>query len=113
MPDESEIVSLLREIRDLQKQHFERYSEFTAAALLRQEEATARSKDIAARQAEATQKAESARLEAQQFRTRVEERANEARAAAARSRNLLRVSIAINALLLAVLVFATLSRLQH
>ena len=43
MPDENaEVISLLREIRDLQRAHFERYKEFTAVALAQQDEATER-----------------------------------------------------------------------
>jgi hypothetical protein len=37
MDDMHEITELLREIRDLQKAHFERYQEFTQAVLDRQE----------------------------------------------------------------------------
>ena len=33
---DSEMIALLREIKDLQKAHFERYKEFTAAALEQQ-----------------------------------------------------------------------------
>jgi anti-sigma-K factor RskA len=39
MGDQEEIKELLREIRDIQKAHFERYQEFTAAALARQQAA--------------------------------------------------------------------------
>jgi hypothetical protein len=37
MEDMDEIKELLREIRDLQKAHFERYKEFTEAVLVRQQ----------------------------------------------------------------------------
>jgi hypothetical protein len=37
MEDMQEIKELLREIRDLQKAHFERYKEFTEAVLARQQ----------------------------------------------------------------------------
>lgn len=37
MEDMREAIELLREIRDLQKAHFERYKEFTEAALARQQ----------------------------------------------------------------------------
>ncbi len=39
MSDNGEVVELLREIRDLQKAHFERYKEVTASIIERQQEA--------------------------------------------------------------------------
>ena len=37
--DNGEVIALLREIRDLQQAHFERYKEFTAAAIAQSERA--------------------------------------------------------------------------
>jgi hypothetical protein len=41
MADNREVVELLREIRDLQKAHFERYKEVTAAIIRREQDAVA------------------------------------------------------------------------
>jgi ABC-type nickel/cobalt efflux system permease component RcnA len=53
MPEETETVALLREIRDLQRAHFERYKKSTAAALRRQDEASERQQQFTARTAQA------------------------------------------------------------
>ncbi len=73
--------SLLREIRDLQKAHFERYQEFTAAALQRQEDAVGRQERLSA---SASQEREAA----QQYRLQMQRYVAETRANATRSRTI-------------------------
>lgn len=67
MADESELLTILREIRDAQRAHHERYVEFSEAALKRQAEAAERSK---AAQERASAAAERARAAAGGARTR-------------------------------------------
>src|SRR5687767_127675 len=43
--DNGELIALLREIRDLQQAHFERYKEFTAAAVAQGEQAMQESRN--------------------------------------------------------------------
>ena len=43
--DNGEVIALLREIRDLQRSHFERYKEFTAAAIAQGDQAVQRQKE--------------------------------------------------------------------
>ena len=67
MPDDAEIIALLREIRDLQRAHFERYQQFTAAALDRSEDAAERQKQIAASSAREREASAEYRAQMQEF----------------------------------------------
>jgi hypothetical protein len=106
VPDESETVALLREIRDLQRAHFEQYKQFTAAALRRQEEA------IAIQQQSASSAAQ-ARQANQQFREEVQRNASDARRLASRARAIAWVSASLNAVLVFALVYALLVLLRR
>jgi hypothetical protein len=66
MSDNAEVVELLREIRDLQKAHFERYKEFTTSAERRAEEASERQKQLAAATAREREAAQQFRVESNQ-----------------------------------------------
>jgi hypothetical protein len=95
----SEKNTLLREIRDLQRGHFEQYKQFTAAALGRQEEA------IAIQQQSANSAAQ-VRQENQQFREEVQKNAADARHLASRAQAVMWISVSLNALLVFALVYA-------
>jgi hypothetical protein len=43
--ENAEVIALLREIRDLQQAHFERYKEFTAAAIAQGDQAIQRQRE--------------------------------------------------------------------
>jgi hypothetical protein len=92
VPETDETIALLREIRDLQKAHFERYNEFTAAALKRQEDAAEMQKRLSASTAQARESDQQYRLQMQQYLA-------ETRASATRSRVILAVSVVLQLLL--------------
>jgi hypothetical protein len=93
VPVNDEIHSLLREIRDLQKAHFERYQEFTATAMRRQEDAAEMQKDLAAATAQA-------REAEQQYRLQMQQHFAETRASAARSRMILIIIVILQFMLI-------------
>ena len=94
MPENSEIINLLREIRDVQQAHFARNQEYTAATVKRQEEASENQKAIAARSAQH-------READQQFRQQVQENAMEVR----RAQKKMMVINVVGAVLRAALIF--------
>jgi hypothetical protein len=93
MPDNDEVVELLREIRDLQRAHFDRYQEFTSLILKRQEDASESQKRLADSTARARESDQQYRLQMQQY-------VLDPRNTAARSRAIILVSVALQLLLL-------------
>jgi len=92
MSDDSEIIALLRELRDLQRAHFQRYQEFTAAVLKQQEQAAETQKkliDSSARSREANEK----------HRLHAQEKLTEVRQSAARTRAIVWVSVVLHGML--------------
>lgn len=90
MPEESEIISILREIRDLHRAHFEESKQLRAATLQRQEDAVKRSQQAAA-------SAEQTRQANREFHRQV-----------SRDRIVTYLSAALNAVLVFALLYAVL-----
>ena len=88
MSENDKVIELLTEIRDLQKAHFERYQEFTAAALKRSDDAAEAQKRLIASNAQARENEQQYRLQMQQF-------VAETRAGVARSRVVLVVTVVL------------------
>jgi hypothetical protein len=65
--NEQEMIALLREIRDVQRAHFERYQEYTAAALKHQEEAGERKTKLMASSAQSRETNDQYRLQTLQI----------------------------------------------
>jgi hypothetical protein len=106
MADESEIVLLLREIRDLQRAHFERYKEFTADASKRAQDAVERQNQSSARLAEARQ------ID-QQYRDQAQQNVVNARSAANRALILAVVAVCLQVALVSFLGFIILALLKR
>src|SRR5436305_7424527 len=98
--ERDELVELLREIRDLQKAHFERYQEFTAAALQRQQDAAERQKEVVAVNAREREVAAQQREIAAQHRDDVKQGLAALRSARARSGSAVWVSAVLQAVLI-------------
>jgi DNA-binding transcriptional regulator/RsmH inhibitor MraZ len=106
LSENDEVVALLREIRDLKKAHFERYQEFTAAALKRGEETAETQKRLAASTAQA-------RENDQQYRLQMQQHLTETRASATRFRVILVVGIVLTLVLVQVLGYVVLAFLRR
>jgi DNA-binding transcriptional regulator/RsmH inhibitor MraZ len=104
--ESDETVALLREIRDLQKAHFERYQEFTSAALKRGEEAAEAQKRLVTSTAQARENDQQYRLQMQQYLA-------ETRASATRFRVILVVSVVLTLVLVQVLGYVVLAFLRR
>jgi len=104
--DDAEMVALLREIRDLQKAHFERYLAFTAAALQRQEEAAEMQRRLAAASAHD-------REASHQYRMVTQRMLADAHSGAARMRVIMLIAVILQGFLLFALICIVFTLLRH
>nr|UXE45619.1 hypothetical protein Hi04_10k_c5016_00028 [uncultured bacterium] len=95
-----EVIALLTEIRDLQKAHFAKYCEFTAAVIEQQKSAAERQKNAQSQSREETQR----------FREQISEQQLKTQTTFATSRVVAVIAAVLQTALIAFLVFMILSR---